>query len=122
MARKSTAKQIINLIKDADDMVELITGKRIHQFVQRGIELYGTDIKSKLKSSILGVAEDSEDSPYRVLHCRKEASDAVVRGKYRLLVLDLHPSTGTHPDEAEFRRVVEAYNAILELRRGRPQK
>jgi DnaJ-class molecular chaperone len=118
MTKKSAARQILGFLKDCDDMVNLITGSRIKDFVKRGVELYGNDIKKTAEEFLTGATEElAEDNPYRVLGCRSDASDMVIKGKYRQLVRKYHSDTGINPDAKKFQQVVEAYNAILEARR-----
>lgn len=117
MPKRGTGKRIVSFLKDCDDVVEIITGKRMCDLGQRVLDVYGEDIEQKLEKLCFGEeAELPADSPYLVLHCRPDADDVVVRGRYRLLVKELHPDVGVHPDPKEFQRVVEAYNAIVSQR------
>lgn len=118
MANKLSSKTAVKFLKDCDDMVELITGKRIKDFVRRGINLYGEELKRAAAGFVLGKEEElASDNPYRVLGCRPDADDLVVKGKYRQLVFKYHPDTGSAPDAKAFQAVVEAYNAIDEARK-----
>jgi hypothetical protein len=119
MAKKFTPKGILKFLKDCDDMVELITGKRIKNFVKQGLDLYGDDVKKAAEQMFFGPeAQLDSDNPYQVLGCRPEADALVVKGKYRQLVKRYHPDTGVNPDPKKFQQVVEAYNAIEEARRN----
>jgi len=105
-------------LKDCDDIAEIFTGKRIKDLGKKAIELFGEDISKTAKELMLGKEEElPQDSPYRVLHVRPEASDIVVKARYRLLVRELHPEIGIHPDQVEFERVTRAYNSIMDARR-----
>lgn len=118
MAKQGSVRQALKFLKDCDDMVQLITGSRIKDFVKRGVDLYGDEIKKKAEE-FLAVAEEelAVDNPYRILDCRPDADDLVVKGKFRQLVKKLHPDIGSSPDPKQFQRVVESYNAIMEARK-----
>lgn len=117
MSDRNEVKSVLRFLKDSDDMVQIVTGKRIKDFVTRGIDVFGEDLKKKVASAFInGPRSDELDSPYRVLHCRPDACDAVVKGRFRLLVKELHPDTGVHPDSKEYQRVVEAYERIRKER------
>jgi DnaJ-class molecular chaperone len=109
-------RKVVKLFKDADDICEIVTGQRLHQVGKRLIDAYGEDIGKKIQEA-LGTQEEElpADNPYSVLHCRPDANDLVIRGRYRLLVKEFHPD-GTNPDPEQFKRVVDAYNAIKLLR------
>ncbi len=118
MANKRTARHVIGFLKDCDDMVEIITGQRIKNFVKKGLEVYGDDVKQAVEQFVFGRSQEiGSDDPYRVLGCRPDADDLVVKGKYRQLVKKLHPDTGAAPDPKAFQKVVESYNAIVEARK-----
>lgn len=113
MAKREGLRSAVKFFKDVDDICEILTGKRLGQHGKRLIEVYGEDLGKKLEDAITGHEDElPDDSPYRVLHCRPDADDLVIRGRYRLLVREFHPDTGEHPDPKEFQRIVEAYNAI----------
>ena len=103
---------LLNFLRDCDEMVNIITGKRIKSFVKRGLDLYGEDITKALRNHALGV-EDEVPPDYRLLHARPSSADIVIRGRFRALMRVLHPDTGTHPDSAEYQRVLEAYDRIM---------
>lgn len=116
---KSEARKFVRTLKDTDDLVKLITGKRVHQLVARGIELFGDDIKGAARSQLLGQEPELPmSSPYRVLGVRPDASDIVVKASYRALARDCHPDTATKPNPERFQTLTEAYNAIIALRKG----
>jgi len=116
MADKGVSrKKVISFLRDADDMVKLISGRRIKDFVMRGAELFGEDIGSKLAGK---EPEVPADSPYNTLGVRTDACDVVVRGAFRSLAREYHPDTGTHPDPKAFQGVQEAYDKIKREREG----
>lgn len=115
---------IVRAFRDVDDIVQIVFGKRIKDGVNRVVELVGDDIKKRvdrLGKGVLNVEDDAIPStgPYSVLHCRPGSADAVVKVRFRELARIFHPDTGTHPDPAEFQRVTEAYNAIMDERKAR---
>jgi hypothetical protein len=117
MAKSSGLKKAVKMFKDADDLCQIVTGKKLAQLGANIIAAYGEDIGGAIDKALNTQEEElPADSPYRVLHCRPDADDIVIRGKYRLLVKELHPDTGAHPDVKEFQRVVEAYNQIRKER------
>lgn len=118
MPRKDEVKSAVRFLRDCDDMVQIVTGKRIKDFVSRGVDVFGEDVKRKVSNTLSGISPESEppDSPYRILHCRSDACDAVIKGRFRLLVKELHPDSGSHPDAKEYQRVVEAYQQICRER------
>lgn len=105
---------LVNQLRDVDDIVFLITGKRIKHLVRRGLDLFGEDLKRK----VTGEEPNSEspDDPYNILEVRRNASDIVVRAAFRAKARELHSDTGTHPDAQAFQRAKEAYDAIMKLR------
>jgi len=56
------------------------------------------------------------ETPYGVLGCEASDPDAVIRERYRALARAHHPDAGG--DEAQMRRVNEAFEAIVALRRS----
>lgn len=116
MSDKEGTKKVINTLRDADDLVYLITGRRIKNLVQRGLDLFGEDIKRKVTGA-MPRSEDPDDS-YNILEVRADASDIVIRAAFRAKAKELHPDTGLHPDSRAFQRVKEAYDRIDHERHG----
>lgn len=110
MARK---RQIIDFLKDVDDTVKILTGRRIPNLVASGFELFGVHEKE-----VPPAPEFDFNDPYFILGVRPEAHDIVVRGAFRALARELHPDTGTRPDVKQFQRVTEAYQAIQKMRKN----
>jgi len=108
-------KQVVSSLRDVDDLVFLVTGKRIKNFVQRGLELFGEDIKRKFVGEE-ELVDDPED-PYNILGVRRDASTIVVKAAFRSLAREYHPDTGTKPEPRAFQRVKEAYDKITCERR-----
>lgn len=110
----SKKTNLVNHLRDVDDIVYLITGKRIKNLVTRGLDLFGEEVKRKVTGNELRV-EDPDDS-YNILEVRPNASDIVVKAAFRAKARELHPDTGLHPDPQAFQRAKEAYDAIMRLR------
>lgn len=113
MSRRNEA---VRTFRDIDDIIHIFTGKRLSQHFRRIAELVEEDIKRALMSEPT-IAPNG--SPYAVLHCRPDAADVVVKYRFRSLVKELHPDSGTHPDLQEYQRVVEAYAEIVKERTKR---
>ena len=105
MATK-TVKQVI---RDADDTVHIITGRRLPWW---GKFLWN-NIRPRLAGNILQDMQVGDD-PYRVLGLHSGASMRVVKAAYRALAQDTHPDRGGDPEK--FKRVQEAYEKICQER------
>lgn len=115
MAR--TSKKMVNFLQDADDIVRIVTGKRIPNLVARSLELFGDNIK-KAAGAMEEPSLDPAD-PYNILQVRRDACDIVVRASYRSLVREVHPDTGEHPNPKRFQELTEAYNKIIDERKDK---
>lgn len=104
-------KQVISFLKDVDDTVKILTGRRIPSLVANGFELFGVHEKE-----VPPAPEFDINDPYFILGVRTEAHDIVIRGAFRSLAREFHPDTGTHPNPKAFQRVQEAYNEIMKAR------
>ncbi len=56
--------------------------------------------------------------PYDLLGVRRDAPPIEIKRAYRRLAFSLHPDVGDDPDEASFREVHEAYQALMRLDLG----
>lgn len=106
-------RQIIDFLRDVDDTVKMLTGRRIPNLVANGFELFGVHEKE-----VPPAPEFDINDPYFILGVRPEAHDIVIRGAFRALARELHPDTGTKPDARQFQRVTEAYDRIIQDRQG----
>lgn len=114
MADNEQFKSTVRFLKDADDIMFLLTGQRFRQLVPRAIDLFGESlIKRVIKEKPPPL---DPDDPYSILEVRQDASNLVVKAAYRSKVKVLHPDTGTNPDPKEFQRVVEAYEKVMRER------
>jgi len=124
MATKSRARQVRRVLRNADDIIHLFTGKRLKSIVGTGINIFGEELARKA-ANIFGGPEELDlplDSPYTILGIYPEAMDVVVKGAYRALAREYHPDTGTKPDPTKFQTATEAYNAIMSERQARKDK
>jgi hypothetical protein len=76
-------KELISFLRDANDIVKLITGKSIIGLAKRTAELFGEDTAKKL---LIKSPELPPDSPYTVLGVRPDAATVVVKASYRALI------------------------------------
>ena len=124
MATKSRTRQVRKVLRNADDIIHLFTGKRLKNIVGTGINIFGEELARKAAGIFSGPEEPElpPDSPYTILGIHPEALDVVVKGAYRALAREYHPDTGTKPDTVKFQAATEAYNAIIAERQARKEK
>jgi len=124
MATRSRARQVKKVLRNADDIIHLFTGKRLKNIVGTGINIFGEELARKAAGVFAGPEEPELplDSPYTILGIHPEAMDVVVKGAYRALAREYHPDTGTKPDPVKFQAATEAYNAILAERQSRKEQ
>lgn len=123
-AKRYNLKQAVHFLRNADEISFLLTGSRLSSVGKRALDVFCEDLKKTARRKLAELWEEanipiSPDSPYGILHCRPEFNDVVIKARYRMLVKELHPDTGTRPDPKEFQRVVEAYDFIMKQRNGR---
>lgn len=111
MARKKS----IRVLKDADDLMYLLTGKRIKHILPRAVELFGEDLVHRLTHNSPTEPLDPAD-PYSILGVRRDASTIVVKASFRAQVKTLHPDTAVNPNPAQLQKVTEAYNTVMKER------
>lgn len=111
MAHKGVKK----VLRDADDILFLFTGKRFRNVTGRAVSLFGEEVVKKVGSWFNHPPESElpPDNPYSILGLQPDALDIVVKGSYRSLARELHPDTGTNPNSAQFQKVTEAYQKIM---------
>lgn len=110
MAKKRTSKEVVNVLRDMDDLTKLITGHRIPDLVSRGMRLLG--ITERIEADIA----PSRTGPYAVLGVREDASDLVIKASYRGLQKRFHPDTGLEPDDVKSKAINKALDEIQALR------
>lgn len=100
---KKTLKQ---LLRDADDTLNIVTGHRIPWWGKLIRDNLGPrPLKDALQDS------QAEDDPYRVLGLHSGASLRVVKAAYRALAQEYHPDHGGDPEQ--FKHIQEAYERII---------
>jgi len=109
-------KKLISRIRDVDDMVNLLTGKRIHNLVARAIDLFGNELGNDNGEQSAEAVLKQLNSPYRVLGVREDADDLVVKASYRSLMKKYHPDSGTAPDNDKASKINDSYAEICKLR------
>jgi len=110
MVKKRTSKEVVNFLKDANDLTKLITGHPIPDLVNRGMRLFG--ITDKMET----IAKPPKTGPYAVLGVREDAADLVIKASYRSLQKRYHPDTGLEPDDVKSKAINKALDEIEELR------
>ena len=107
MAKSPTLKAL----QDADDLLKLLTGKRIKDVVPKAIELFGEDLVKKFMK-VPPVAFNAND-PYSILEIRPGASDFIVNAAYRALAKKYHPDVQGTGNEEKFKIIQGAYDDIM---------
>ncbi len=118
MRKRGFLNELVTGFRKVDEVVYIASGTRLRFIAQRIWDAWDEDIK-KATGGAHNTSAPPVDDPYRVLHCRPDDFDMVIRGRFRLLCKELHPDTGAHPDPAEFQRILEAYNTIMAERKAR---
>jgi len=95
-------------VRNVDDILYLITGKRLKNVVSQGVSLFGDQTMRKVVSAFAD--EVPEDSPYRVLGVNPDAPDFLVKAAYKSHVKRVHPDVGGNAEE--FKRIQRAYDQI----------
>lgn len=121
MVTKSRARQVKTGLRNFDDILYLVTGKRLKNVAGRAVSIFGEELAKKAANLFSGPEEPElpPDSPYYILGIHPDALDVVVRGAYRALAREFHPDTGTKPDPEKFQAATEAYNTIMKERQAR---
>lgn len=110
MSKKRTSKEVVNVLRDVDDLTKLITGHTILDLMNRGARLLG--ITEKIESAM----KPDRTGPYAVLGVREDASDLVIKASYRGLQKRFHPDTGLEPDDVKSKAINQALDEIQGLR------
>ena len=123
MATKSGARQVKRALRNTDDILYILTGKRLKNVAGRVVNTFGEDMAKKVTNFFTGPEEEElpPDSPYYILGVHPDALDIVVKGAYRILAREYHPDTGTKPDVKKFQAATEAYAAIIKERKAKAE-
>ncbi len=111
MAKKTPIK----ILKDFDDAMHLLTGKRIKDVLPQAIEYFGHEVIEKVMAKTSVTL--SPDSPYAILQVRYDAADFIVKAVYRKMAGVYHPDNKETGDEEKFKKIQAAYDAIVEERK-----
>jgi len=116
MATKSRARQVKKGLRNADDILFILTGKRLKHVAGRAVNAFGEELAKKVTNFFAGPEEEElpPDNPYVILGIHPDAMDIVVKAVYRALVKQTHPDSGGKPEE--FIKVQKAYEEIEKLR------
>jgi len=106
-------------LRNTDDILYILTGKRLKHVAGRVVNTFGEDMAKKVTNFFAGPEEEElpPDSPYYILGVHPDAMDIVVKAAYRALVRQTHPDAGGKSEE--FIKVQKAYDAIMEERRAK---
>ena len=100
-------------VRNVDDVLHLVTGKRLKDVVGRGINIFGDQLVKKA-TSMFSETKGTEipfDSPYLILGVNPDAPDFLIRAAYRAMQKKHHPD-GETPNEAMSKLINEAYERI----------
>jgi len=121
MVTKSRARQVKGALRNADDILYILTGKRLKHVAGRAVNAFGEELAKKVTNFFAGPEEEElpPDNPYRILDIQPDARDIVVKGAYRILAREYHPDSKINPDPKKFQAVTEAYDAIIKERKAK---
>lgn len=112
---KRKAADTIRALEALDDMLFILTGKRLPHYVET---VFGALAPEELKEYIQRVRGTApSDDPYAVLGIARSSPDLVVKSAYRALVRRHHPDMGGNPET--FKQIQTAYEAINRERENR---
>ena len=117
MAGKGGARSLKRGLRNFDDMMFLVTGKRLRNIAGAAFNNFGEEVTkkaSKKVSELFSGPEEPEvalDSPYRVLGINPDAPDFLVRAAYKANMKKYHPD-GENPNEETAKKVNQAYERI----------
>ena len=95
---------LIRFLRDADDLVRIITGKRIPNLVRRSFDLFGKEAEGVEKS-----LKPELGSPYAVLGVRPDAANIIIKASYKSLIRETE-------DPVKQKEIRDAYQQIAQLR------
>lgn len=123
MVTKSRARQVKRALRNTDDILYILTGKRLKHVAGRVVTAFGEDLAKKVTNFFAGPEEEELplDNPYVILGLQPDALDIVVIGTYRILAKQYHPDVnpGNKSAEERFKKINEAYHAILNERKAK---
>ena len=123
MATKSSAKQVKRALRNTDDILYILTGKRLRHVAGRAVNAFGAELGKKVTNFFAGPEEEElpPDNPYVILGVHPDAMDIVVKASFRALARQYHPDVnpGDKSAEERFKQINAAYHAILEERKAK---
>ncbi|GAI62921.1 unnamed protein product [marine sediment metagenome] len=125
MATKSGARKVKRVLRNTDDILYILTGKRLRNVAGRTINAFGADLTKKVSDFFAGPEEEElpPDSPYHILGIHPDAMDIVVKASFRALARKYHPDVnpGNESAEEKFKQINNAYSAILRERKAKAE-
>lgn len=123
MVTKSRARQVKRALRNTDDILYILTGKRLRKVVGRVVNLYGEELAKKASGLFTGPEEEElpPDSPYFILGVHPDAMDIVVKAAYRAQAREYHPDSKINPDPKKFQAATEAYATIMKERKAKAE-
>lgn len=123
MVTKSRARQVKRGLRNTDDILYILTGKRLKHVAGRVVNAFGEDMAKKVTNFFAGPEEEElpPDSPYFILGVHPDAMNIVVKAAYRAMAREYHPDSKINPDVKKFQAATEAYDAIMKERRAKAE-
>jgi len=123
MATKSRARQVKKGLRNTDDILYILTGKRLKNVAGRVVNAFGDDLAKKVTNFFTGPEEEElpPDSPYFILGVHPDAMNIVVKAAYRAMAREYHPDSKINPDPKKFQAATEAYDAIMKERKAKAE-
>jgi|GEM_PF-1384587 len=121
MVAKSRARQVKRALRNTDDILYILTGRRLRHVAGRAVNAFGAELGKKVTNFFTGPEEEElpPDSPYFILGIQPDAPDFMVKGAYRILAREYHPDSAKNPNPEKFKAVTEAYDAVMKERKAK---
>ena len=107
--------QVKRTVRNVDDVLYLITGKRLKDITRAAFNSFGEELVRKATRKVTNFFPENQEtiseSPYTVLGVNPEAPDFLVRGAYKTLMKKYHPD-GETPNEELAKQINTAYDQI----------
>ncbi|GAI61037.1 unnamed protein product, partial [marine sediment metagenome] len=112
-------------LRNTDDILYILTGKRLKHVAGRVVNTFGEDLAKKVTSFFAGPEEEElpPNSPYYILGVHPDAMDIVVKAAFRTLARKYHPDVNPSDESAEerFKQINNAYDAIMKGRKAKAE-
>jgi len=107
------SNDLLRLLKKVDGYSRVISGKSLAQLIANTIEVFGDDVieKPRVQQKV-----DPLMAQYMALGADPDWSIPVIKSLYRAQARECHPD-GAKPDEAKFKKLTAAYEAIMASRK-----